>query len=93
MGYSADVSWLLLLDTFLRILFWAPLLAAPTLYAPVWSLHAVIIIIPVSIVTLVELIGHLQDLRYHVLIQSGHTHQILLVLQTWRLIPREIRNK
>jgi uracil permease len=38
----------------------APWLAVPTLYAPVWSLHAIIIIIPASVVTLVELIGHLQ---------------------------------
>jgi uracil permease len=41
-------------------IFQASWLAIPTFYAPVWSLHAVVIIIPASLVTLVELIGHLQ---------------------------------
>lgn len=38
----------------------APWFAIPTLYAPVWSVQAIIIIIPASLVVLVELIGHLQ---------------------------------
>ncbi|HWQ68217.1 MAG TPA: uracil permease [Methanospirillum sp.] len=38
----------------------APWFAIPTFYVPVWSLHAVVIIIPASLVTLIELIGHLQ---------------------------------
>ncbi|MDD1723563.1 MAG: uracil permease [Methanospirillum sp.] len=38
----------------------APWLAIPTIYTPVWSLHAIFIIIPASFVILVELIGHLQ---------------------------------
>jgi uracil permease len=38
----------------------APWLAFPPIYAPVWSIHAIIILIPAFFVTLVELIGHLQ---------------------------------
>ena len=44
----------------LDLIFQAPWIAIPTFYAPVWSIHAIIIIIPASLVTLVELIGHLQ---------------------------------
>jgi len=38
----------------------APWFSIPTLYFPVWSAHAIIIIIPASFVTLVELFGHVQ---------------------------------
>jgi len=38
----------------------APWLAVPPFYTPVWSIHAIIILIPAFFVTLVELIGHLQ---------------------------------
>jgi uracil permease len=41
-------------------IFTAPSLQVPTLYTPAFSLAAVIIIIPASIVTFVELIGHLK---------------------------------
>jgi uracil permease len=38
----------------------APWLAFPPIYTPVWSIHAIIILIPAFFVTLVVLIGHLQ---------------------------------
>lgn len=38
----------------------APWFSVPTIYTPEWSFHAIIIIIPASFVTLVELFGHVQ---------------------------------